>query len=391
MPAKQVKAPENDRLKGWKAAVYEYVKLVNQAGIEPLRSDAEQLIADLACLQRIELMRTRVRQREQQRGADAMRQETRVRLLGIQEQPQGLSVDLERWIKRLIRQGSAVYTEERVEQERLLLEGSQDSWQITRVEPSQGERIAKEAGVQADRGPGTSRSTAAAVHGHSQESPNGQRTGQHITGAPERHWHSGTRWETGDMPAKPLALPYINYELLHDFNNRDPEIPYRRDLAAAYADRWWNESNPAYELFDVNCTNYVSQCVFAGHAPMNYTGRRESGWWYKGRMDGREWWSYSWSVSNALAGYLSGDRLQGLRAEVVRSPEQLQLGDVIAYDWDGSGRYGHSTIVTAFDRQGMPLVNANTVSSRHRYWDYKDSHAWSEATRYRFFHIADYF
>ncbi|PZD95621.1 hypothetical protein DNH61_13960 [Paenibacillus sambharensis] len=389
MPAKQVKAPENDRLKGWKAAVYEYVKLVNQAGIEPLRSHAEQSVADPDCLQRVELLCTRVQRREQQREAEAVRQETHVRLLGTEERPDGLSVELERWIKRLIRQGSAVYTEERVEQERLLLEGSQDNWRVIRVEPGPGERAMKAAGAQEGRDGGTARRTA--DPDHDQDSAYGQQSGKHETGALERHWHSGSRWESGDTPIKPLSLPYINYELLHDFNHRDPEIPYRRDLAAAYADRWWNESNPAYELFDVNCTNYVSQCVFAGHAPMNYTGRRESGWWYKGRTGGREWWSYSWSVSNALAGYLSGDRPQGLRAEVVRSPEQLQLGDVIAYDWDGSGRYGHSTVVTAFDRQGMPLVNANTVSSRHRYWDYKDSYAWSESTRYRFFHIADYF
>ena len=45
-------------------------------------------------------------------------------------------------------------------------------------------------------------------------------------------------------------------------------------------------------------------------------------------------------------------------------------GDVIVYDWDGDGAFQHSTIVTAFDAGGKPLVNAHTVSSRHRYWDY---------------------
>lgn len=72
-------------------------------------------------------------------------------------------------------------------------------------------------------------------------------------------------------------------------------------------------------------------------------------------------------------------------------PEQLQLGDVIIYDWDGDGGFQHSTIVTAFDAGGMPLVNAHTTPSKHRYWDYRDSYAWTENTVYRFFRIADYF
>ena len=102
-------------------------------------------------------------------------------------------------------------------------------------------------------------------------------------------------------------------------------------------------------------------------------------------------WSYSWSVAGSLQLYLSGRRQNGLRATVVDSAEQLSLGDVIIYDWSGDNRFQHSTVVTAFDAAGMPLVNANTVPSRHRYWDYRDSYAWTEQTRYRFFHIADEF
>ena len=139
----------------------------------------------------------------------------------------------------------------------------------------------------------------------------------------------------------------------------------------------------------MNCTNYVSQCVFAGGIPMDYTGRREAGWWYKGRQNNQEQWSYSWAVAHALQHHLSQSRAHGLRAEAVPRPDMLQLGDVICYDWDGNGRFQHNTIVTAFTPSGMPLVNANTVSSRHRYWDYRDSYAWTDRTQYRFFHIND--
>lgn len=166
---------------------------------------------------------------------------------------------------------------------------------------------------------------------------------------------------------------------------------YRRDLAVAYADKWWDHPNPKYEQFAVNCTNYVSQCLFAGHAPMDYTNSRNSGWWYRGLWHGQEQWSYSWSVAHALQLFLTAPRTHGLRATIVHSAEQLQLGDVISYDWGATGRFHHSTIVTAFNEAGQPLVNANTTASRHRLWDYSDSHAWSLRTNYRFLHIADDF
>lgn len=168
------------------------------------------------------------------------------------------------------------------------------------------------------------------------------------------------------------------------------KIPYDRRRVKQYADRYWNSANPSFLAFDVDCTNYVSQCLLAGGAPMNYTGRREAGWWYQGRKKNREMWSYSWSVSNSLLHYLSTSR-SGLQAETVDSPYYLELGDVIIYDWNGDGIYQHSTIVTGFDAAGEPLVNAHTTNSRARLWSYRDSPAWTERTRYRFFHIADFF
>ena len=124
---------------------------------------------------------------------------------------------------------------------------------------------------------------------------------------------------------------------------------------------------------------------------MNYTGMRESGWWYKGRSGGKELWSFSWSVAHAFHWHLMGGRSDGLRAERVRSPQELTIGDVICYDFDGDGKFEHSVIVTGADGAGMPLVNAHTTNSRNRYWDYRDSYAWTERTAYRFFHISDVF
>ncbi|MFO7291012.1 Putative amidase domain-containing protein [Planifilum fulgidum] len=156
---------------------------------------------------------------------------------------------------------------------------------------------------------------------------------------------------------------------------------YDRRRAVQYANLWWNGYNPRYRRFDVDCTNYVSQCIHAGGVPMDFSPVRDRGWWYR-----RDLWSYSWAVAHSLQWYLAKGG-GPMRAVQVSRPEELLPGDIICYDWDGDGRWDHNTIVTAKDPAGMPLVNAHTVNSRHRYWDYRDSYAWTPNTRYRFYRI----
>ncbi|MBM7571630.1 amidase domain-containing protein [Aquibacillus albus] len=158
---------------------------------------------------------------------------------------------------------------------------------------------------------------------------------------------------------------------------------YDRRAAVQYAERWWNDHNPAYKDFDVDCTNYVSQCLHAGGAPMRGAPNRGSGWWYENNN-----WSYSWAVAHALRWYLSGSN-QGLKGKEVDDPKDLIPGDVICYDFEGDGRWNHNTIVVEKDSNGMPLVNAHTTNSRHRYWSYEDSYAWTPDIKYKFFRIGE--
>ncbi|WP_269431728.1 amidase domain-containing protein [Bacillus sp. JCM 19034] len=77
----------------------------------------------------------------------------------------------------------------------------------------------------------------------------------------------------------------------------------------------------------------------------------------------------------------------GLRGEERERADLLEPGDVIFYDFNGDGRWQHSTIVVAKDANGEPLVNAQTTNSRMRYWKYEDSTAWTSQIQYKFFHI----
>lgn len=110
---------------------------------------------------------------------------------------------------------------------------------------------------------------------------------------------------------------------------------------------------------------------------------RTRGWWMQNNN-----WSFSWSVANALEVYLRSSTT-GLRAKEVDDPLELQLGDVICYDFQGDGRFDHNTIVTGKDANGMPLVNAHTYNSRMRYWAYEDSTAYTPNIKYKMYSIVD--
>ncbi|MEI2405218.1 amidase domain-containing protein [Niallia taxi] len=168
-----------------------------------------------------------------------------------------------------------------------------------------------------------------------------------------------------------------------DAQSDEVRYTYDRRKAVQYAEKWWNSYNPAYHQFEVDCTNYISQCVRAGGAPMRGYPNRGTGWWMQNNS-----WSYSWAVANAFPRYLEASK-QGLRAKVVSDVSQLKLGDVICYDFEGDGKYNHTTIVTAKDGNGEPLVNAHTYNSRMRYWAYEDSTAYTPNIKYRFFSIID--
>ncbi|MDF2557914.1 MAG: amidase protein [Bacillales bacterium] len=186
------------------------------------------------------------------------------------------------------------------------------------------------------------------------------------------------------------AEEMIEKELIHNLQGEESDLfykmprenrsPYNRHKAVHYAERWWNSRNPAYPKFKDDCTNYISQCLAAGGFPMTGFGNRNKGWWYR---NGK--YSFSWSVAHALLLFLAGSRF----TREVKTVDKLMLGDIICYDFEGDGRFNHNTIITGRDANGQPLVNAHTYDSRQRYWEYKDSSAYTPKIRYRYFHILD--
>lgn len=115
---------------------------------------------------------------------------------------------------------------------------------------------------------------------------------------------------------------------------------YNRDKVYEYAKKWAYGRNPKYYNFDYlggDCTNFVSQCIYAGCNQMNYS--RENGWYYLNGYDK----SPSWTGVEFLYDFLISNNSFGPKA-IATNIENLLVGDVIQISFDGI-KFTHTLIV----------------------------------------------
>lgn len=100
---------------------------------------------------------------------------------------------------------------------------------------------------------------------------------------------------------------------------------YNRTRAVRYAERWAYSRNPAYDNFDAmggDCTNFISQCLFAGGAKMQY--RKTFGWYYTD-LNNR---APAWTGVSQLYKFLTENKGIGpYGAEC--TAEELEPGDLV--------------------------------------------------------------
>ena len=130
--------------------------------------------------------------------------------------------------------------------------------------------------------------------------------------------------------------------------------PYLRERAVAYAKKYAFGQNPIFGNFrgiGGNCTNFVSQCVYAGSCVMNYTPT--FGWYYVS-LDDR---SPSWTGVEYFYDFMTANTDVGpFGAEA--SLDELETGDVIQLGNSQDGFY-HTLLVVGFEGED-PLVAAQT-------------------------------
>lgn len=152
---------------------------------------------------------------------------------------------------------------------------------------------------------------------------------------------------------------------------------YNKQKVYEYAKKWAFGRNPKYYNFDLvggDCTNFVSQCIFAGCGQMNYNG--DKGWYY---INGNNK-SPSWTGVEFLYNFLLSNKGAGPKGEAV-DIENLQIGDVIQLSFNGN-TFAHSLIVV----QNGTNVN-NTLIAAHTYDAFGKSVSEYSFEKYRCIHI----
>lgn len=137
-------------------------------------------------------------------------------------------------------------------------------------------------------------------------------------------------------------------------------FPYDRDHANAYARRWALSRNPLFPNYTGiggDCTNFVSQCVYAGCCVMNYTPT--FGWYYLSPTDRAPAWTGVEYFCNFMTG---NDGVGPYMTETY--PGGLSVGDVIQLG-NTAGDYYHTLFVTGF-AGGTYLVAAHSDDALDR-------------------------
>ena len=158
---------------------------------------------------------------------------------------------------------------------------------------------------------------------------------------------------------------------------------YDRQSAANYAMQYALVPNKKYKFYEFvngnggDCTNFVSQCLRAGGAQMDYNNLRP--WWYDGRGNA----SICWAVANSLFWYLKTN--QTLNRNVIKGFEvedlsKLEIGDLVFYENFVNSIF-HGAIITSFIEDSgslQPRISQHSYNqideTYKKNYDYKKAH-----------------
>ena len=129
---------------------------------------------------------------------------------------------------------------------------------------------------------------------------------------------------------------------------------YDREKAVEYAYVWAKKRNPAYYNFDGiggDCTNFASQCLYAGSKVQNY--EKVFGWYYNSLTDRAPAWT---SVEFLFSYLLKRNRIGPFATATNKN--SIEIGDIIQLGHSNDDFF-HTAIVTSFNNNEV-LVSSHT-------------------------------
>lgn len=139
---------------------------------------------------------------------------------------------------------------------------------------------------------------------------------------------------------------------------------YNRPAAIAYAHKWSFSRNPRFLDFSElggDCTNFMSQCLYAGGQVMNFTPTY--GWYYRTSSDR----TASWTATKFLYKFLTTNEGLGPYATEVDLSEMIP-GDIVQLG-TMDGLFYHSLFVVQtapFPTLDTVLIATHTIDSDFR-------------------------
>jgi hypothetical protein len=143
-----------------------------------------------------------------------------------------------------------------------------------------------------------------------------------------------------------------------------------RQAIADYARRYCFNYNSAYRADGNDCTNFASQCLYAGGSPM-ITGWYQSNsvWWYNFSAWFSPYHSYAWGGAHNFYTFLASRP----RGTLAQNTNQLQIGDILQADWDSTngrhvpdGYIDHTMVVTGKSSNGEIFLTYHSNNVRDR-------------------------
>lgn len=136
-------------------------------------------------------------------------------------------------------------------------------------------------------------------------------------------------------------------------------VAYNRESAINYAYDWAFRRNPLYYDFNDlggDCTNFVSQCLYAGSRIMNYTPN--TGWYYIS-VNNR---APAWTGVEFLYEFLINNQTVGPFGRQVES-WQVEIGDIVQLGRN-SGEFYHSMIIVNTSPEILVASHSNDAFNR---------------------------
>jgi hypothetical protein len=171
---------------------------------------------------------------------------------------------------------------------------------------------------------------------------------------------------TSTAPVRPTAIidaprAAITYPAPAKPKNLGSGTTYNYAAMATYAEKYWKNYNTAYRRFNNaggDCTNYVSQSLYAGgwkHAPTS-TEDYDT-WWY-----GTSGQSDSWVGVNEWSWFTQTAK----RSTALANAYQMDIGDVLQVDFDKDGAKDHTMITSYRNTSGVPYLTYHDTDTYRR-------------------------